>query len=102
MTHKLYDRRGVLLGTVTIPPRWSAEIKERRGFRFVLRESATSILHVEPLSYTATMRTVELTETRPYNQEPGLLLYGCSLEEFERLDGCSFSPSAAYLRSVIE
>ena len=29
-------------------------------------------------------------------------LIGCSLEEFERVPGCSFAPGAAYLRSIIE
>ena len=39
--------------------------------------------------------------SRNWDHPGALILDGCSLEEFEQQPGCSFAPSAAYLRSLL-
>lgn len=92
---------GTLLGTITIPGHWVEILHERKSVEFAkvdapkfgwMTESANS----EPLQYKVGCLQ------QSYEHRDGLYLHGLSIEEFETMEGCSFSPSAAYLRSIIE
>lgn len=89
--YKLTSPTGTLLGTVTIPKRWGTHLQECQPvfFRIGRILSPTFDIKAGYIVLSHAMRgAVEL--------------HGCSIEEFEQIDGCSFSPSAAYLRSVLE
>lgn len=99
---KLYSPKETLLGIITLPA-WAGE---------QLRE-----YHVVQMAWTPRMLArgfrpeadaaafVEVTRcllTRARCDPNGVELWGVTLEQFEQMQGCSFSPSAAYLRSLVE
>ena len=95
-TFKLQSYRGAVLGTITVPERWAKFLHTRGSYEFCIAITLRSI-HDDT---EATLRQAVLTTSECY---PGAVeLIGCSLEEFERVPGCSFAPGAAYLRSIIE
>lgn len=70
--------------------------------RFVVRlERLTvrSMMEVDP-NTVPDIRTAELAR-HPHHID-GIRMHGVTLEEIERLEGFSFSPSAGYLRSLVE
>ena len=97
---KLYDRRGTLLGLVVIPYDWDDYLRRQRGYRFVVTKPRSLRDYLETPSKPQEFRTADVVLSR--HENGAVELYGISLEEFETLPGCSFSPSAAYLRSIIE
>lgn len=94
-TFKLESPNGSLLGTVAVPDYW-ADILRKQGF-----------MHFTPpldISVFPTGNEISRygTLARSYGRHPdALMLVGMSLEVFEKIEGCSFSPSAAYLRSIV-
>lgn len=97
-TRKLYSRKGTLLGSVSYPRHWDEYLREQNYFRFAIRPKL-SWNDAEP-SAPLDIRTGEMTL---YPGERGaVMIYGVTPEEFETLPGCSFSPSAAYIRSLLE
>lgn len=96
---KLASDKGTLLGTVIIPRYWADYIRERGAVQF------STILY--PIHWHIEKSDMEMIATqgclyRSHDIRDAICLYGVSLEEFEQLDGCSFSPSAAYIRSVLD
>jgi len=101
-TRKLYSRAGTVLGTVTYPAELDLYIRKQRGVRVRFAAAMPGFydpaVHISP-----TVRTFELfLHSGNHAEKEGLQLQGITLEEFERQPGCSFAPSAAYLRSVVE
>lgn len=91
-----------LLGHIDVPDHWQNWL-ERNG------AASTTMMNRIPLmapptaaAYPIAMPTVkQITIARAYGsryRDAVFLLRG-SIEEFEELPGCSFSPSMAYLRS---
>ena len=94
-TFKLQSYCGAILGTITVPERWAKFLHTRGSYEFYVSTPPQSIYDDE-----TTLRQAVLTTAFCH---PGAVeLIGCSLEEFERVPGCSFAPGAAYLRSIIE
>ena len=94
-TFKLQSYRGAILGTIAVPERWAKFLHTRGSYEFYVSTPPQSIYDND-----TTLRQAVLTTSECY---PGALeLIGCTLEEFERVPGCSFAPGAAYLRSIIE
>jgi len=95
-TFKLQSYRGAILGTITVPERWAMFLHTRGSYEFCIAITPRSI-------YDDTESTLRQAVLATSECHPGAVeLIGCSLEEFERVPGCSFAPGAAYLRSIIE
>ena len=97
--YKLYSRAGVVLGVIGIHPHWHELLRKNGGLEFAMSPGLPSFSDFR-LSDAVTLRYGRLSHS--YEDRGGLYLDGISLEEFERIPGCSFAPSAAYLRSVLE
>ena len=96
--YKLESSNGTLLGTITIPLNWAEKLRERGEVQFALSPTTGFGGDAdEPMM----LRTGLLAKSFG-NHPDALMLFGITLEEFERLPGCSFMPGAGYLRSVIE
>ncbi len=98
---KLVSVKGTLLGTVTIPKHWADALKDRGEVRFATTPSIPSWCEAGRVA------PFELYQGALYvDYSSGIygavMLLGVSLEEFEKLEGCSFIPGAGYLRSIIE
>ena len=94
-TFKLQSYRGAILGTITVPERWAKFLHTRGSYELYVSTPPQSIYGDKTI-----LRQIILTMSE---RHPGAVeLIGCSLEEFERVPGCSFAPGAAYLRSVVE
>lgn len=98
---KLVSQRDVVLGTITVPSHWAETLRKEHRVKFY---------YSPPISFGSAFGnlpiTVDLTigwlERSFGNHSDALVLHGMSLEQFESCRGCSFSPSAAYLRSIVE
>lgn len=101
MVRKLVSRKGTLLGTVTFPSHWGETIEAQEGVRFHLRKPLRISDMLADASVEALIQTGVLYKAHDYIHRDALILDGVTLEEFEAMPGCSFSPSAAYLRSII-
>lgn len=94
---KLYSRKGTLIGSVSFPRHWDEYLREQGYFRFALRPKLS--FNDDP-SEIPDVRTGEMSL---YPGERGaVVIRGVTLEEFETIPGCSFAPSAAYIRSLLE
>lgn len=107
-TFKLVSRRETLLGTVTVPLHWASMLLRRDGWPEVRfnyfpdkrhgflrdwgREPDTSVCH--------SIATLRYHDWTPFGR--AVELWGITPEQFEELEGCSFAPSAAYIRSLLE
>jgi hypothetical protein len=102
MVRKLVSRKGTLLGTVTFPSHWGELIERQGGVRFALRKPLRISDMLAEASVETLMQTGALYQAHDYNHRDALILDGVMLEEFEAMPDCSFSPSAAYLRSITQ
>lgn len=100
VSRKLYSRKDTLLGTISYPAHWDLTLKKQRWVRFYAYDPKARWYSPELSSETVHARVGVLE--RMYADHDGVYLHEISLEEFERIPGCSFSPSAAYLRSLME
>jgi hypothetical protein len=101
VTRKLYSHKGTLLGTVNYPEEWDERIQGHRGFRMHWMPATADLLryiHDDESSKTA-VRTFVIHES--YHERGAVEIYGVTPEEFEQMPDCSFSPGAAYIRSLI-
>jgi hypothetical protein len=96
-TFKLASHNGTILGTITIPPHWTAFIDMRGQVTFFIAPPAWRDCDAD-----ADVAVRQAILTKSCYCAGALELIGCSLEEFESLPGCSFAPGAAYLRSVMD
>lgn len=108
-TFKLVSRRETLLGTVTVPLRWASMLlRDRSGWPEVRfhywpdgRGSMFRAYLEEESTLTYSMGAIRYHDWTP-EFGPAVELLGITPEQFERLEGCSFAPSAAYIRSLLE
>ncbi len=99
--HKLVDQHGTILGVITIPGHWDECLAESRSVRFAVCDGPP-IRAYQDFDPSAAILVQYGGLTRSYAMRGALELWGISLEQFEKMDGCTFSPSAAYLRSIME
>lgn len=98
--YKLCSPRGTLLGTITIPHDWAEILHERTQVGFIVSPEMPRAFSNYDNSTPIEASNACLIHS--YAMEHALELWGISIEKFETLRDCSFAPSAAYLRSVIE
>ena len=101
--YKLESSQGTILGTITIPYLWADYLCTSDRVSFCIGPIFLDECSSEsgPYDTRVTLRHGLLVQSRGSHPD-ALVLFGATLEEFERLPGCSFAPSAAYLRSIIE
>lgn len=102
-TRKLVSRTGTLLGTITYPADWEMS-RRRYGGRIRLAAWAPLKLSFAEMSpdETVAVRDFGISDAHDWHFPDAVMLWGMTPEEFEKQPGCSFSPSAAYLRSLAE
>ena len=102
-TFKLQSCHGAILGTITIPYLWADYLCTSDRVSFCIGPIFLGECSSEssPYDTRVTLRHGLLVQSRGSHPD-ALVLFGATLEEFERLPGCSFAPGAAYLRSIIE
>lgn len=90
----------MLLGTVAYPAEWDPILRSQRSVRFMAEPLRIRALDFfESPDESPTYRFGTLYES--YCEQGAVGLDGVSVEEFERLPGCSFSPSLAYIRNLL-
>ena len=97
---KLASPKGTILGTITIPCH-VAEMFEKE-YQVPVYMPPKWLASYQEWRNDTPIETNMMVLTRSYAVPGALELWGTSIEEFEKLDGYSFSPSAAYLRSIVE
>src|SRR6185369_11993165 len=101
-TRKLVSKDGTVIGTVAFPNHWLYWLSNRQAVRFMVpqpmiaRYGDAGMAHCD-LSVAAGM----LCDWQTKIGEAAVLLVNIDLETFETVPGCSFAPSAAYLRSIV-
>lgn len=96
---KLYGPKGTLLGTVVYPRELDDLLRRHGSARFAILPELGAIterVELAPLDLQKGQLSWE------WREQGAVRLYGISLEEWEKIPGHSFAPSAAYLRSIIE
>lgn len=101
MRLKLVSRKDTLLGHIDVPDHWQAQL-EKVHHVSVLRRPRLFFTMTEAELAPADIKTVTIAEAYWSQYRGAVFLAQGTLEEFEILPNCSFAPSAAYLRSVIE
>ena len=101
MIRKLYSSRETILGSLIYPDEWEREIVERGHYRLAFMPIAERSFSYrgEPHISSSTIRTFVLHI--PWVDRHGILLAGCTPEEFEKVPRCGFIPGAAYIRSLV-
>ena len=99
---KLVSRKGTLLGTVSIPDGAAQYLHDRS--HYFAKMSVLPRLRLPPypspeVSALVDVQTVTFVRSHAYRD--AIEIHGISLEEFEKLPGCSFAPGAGYLRSIV-
>ena len=101
-TFKLASRKGTLLGTVTVPDDVAEYLNGERGQRdYASMEVLLRLPFPQPEGVPGILSITAAVFQRSYYMRDAIEIHGISLEEFEKLPGCSFSPGAGYLRSVV-
>ena len=104
-TFKLASRKGTLLGTVTVPDDVAEYLNGERGQRdyasMAVLPRLPFLYPPQPEDVPGMLGVMTVTFRRSYYMRDAIEIHGISLEEFEKLPGCSFSPGAGYLRSVV-
>lgn len=107
-TRKLYSPNNTLLGTITFPAYWEQTLEKQNWVRFRIwtereaRDAFAILSDDKPFSDIAPMRIGTIERRHGWLNDGGVYLHDVSLEEFERIPGCSFTPSAGYIRSIME
>lgn len=96
---KLVNLRGDVLGVVSFPTEWDAAFREG-GVRIYLPPDPPIMWSPDAAMNAVSLRVGALVAAYTERGGHAVRLVGCSIEEFEKKDGCSFSPSAYYLRTV--
>jgi len=95
---KLESSKGSLLGSVTIPHDW-ADILQYKGCVQFMMGDPFPLWCTEIDLNELTYRQGAISKGHKFDNS--VIIFGVSLEEFETCDGCSFSPGAAYIRSIV-
>ena len=99
MQVKLFSDKDTLIGLISFPSTWGYYLRENGSVTFPVSP------RLEPVGFglADSVPLIEIRHGALYqNGYGGVILCGISIEEFETLPGCSFSPSMAYLRSIVE
>jgi hypothetical protein len=97
-TRKLVSQKGTMLGVITFPAKWEERLNEGRSVHFHIYQP----LRAFPAPGESEMfRRGMICSTSHELMKDAVMLAGINLEEFEMQPGCSFAPSAAYLRSIV-
>lgn len=100
LTYKLESQNGTILGTVTIPLHWAEHIQNQGKAELFFSDPSSK--YAQHHADGTVMIRQALIYPSDGNYPDALRLVGASLEEFERIPGCSFMPGAAYLRSMVD
>ncbi len=106
---KWVSLKDTLLGTFTMPyerthalltqPRW----QELRFMVLNLRCAFSSLNYSDDMSHlTATHKTVTIRPAGGLEHRDGYNIFGITPEEWEKIPGHTFAPSAGYIRSLLE
>jgi hypothetical protein len=98
-TLKLASPKGTLLGSVTFPAFWLSYLNVSGVVEFSTVGDLGTVFRDHGVVGQVVLARGVLE--RSQHVPDAVVLSGMSLEEFERLPGCSFAPGAAYLRSVV-
>jgi len=99
-TRKLVSHKGTMLGVITFPAQWEDYLNMHDSVQFPIRQPLQTVYTTNIPEFTNVIGHIYRV---PHELlKDAVALAGISLEEFEKQPGCSFSPSAAYLRSIIE
>ena len=103
-TYKLVSRKGTLLGTITIPDYEDQILRQQGGVQIAYMPCLATYTGISPSSPVVPemVQVVTIHRSYCYEHHDAVEMYGVTLEEFEKMPGYSFAPSAAYLRSLIE
>lgn len=104
VTYKLDSiKSNKMLGTVIVPWYWEKEIDQYGSVAVVyIDNTLPPAWAIEDCSIPLTLGLKRGLLCHSHWHFDSLMLYGLTLEEFEQVPGCAFSPSAAYLRSIME
>lgn len=97
-TRKLYDIDGFYLGVITIPDAWDDYIRRYASYSYNVLDNPTFALTDRPYTQVEYKHAM----IRVAASDGGVAIDGITIEEFEKTEGCSFSPSAAYVRRACE
>jgi hypothetical protein len=101
---KLISEKGTLLGVLTVPHYVADMLAVREIVQFVIDPpvcfTRSFFDEAIPPPHVVHEGLIVRTARAEFRQD-GVQIYGVSLEELEKVPGWSFSPSAAYLRSLI-
>ncbi len=103
-TRKLVSDRNTLLGTITYPDWWEARrLEARDGYirLAVNRPMDRLMLYSAEAMNECAMSSFAVARAYCRDYPDAVRLYDITPEEFEKQPWCSFSPSAAYVRSLI-
>lgn len=100
--YKLVSSKGTLLGVLTVPGRFAAELTATGRTYFVLTEpvSLSSYLDVQR-AVIQNCKQVLIQMSYRWDYLDAVELHGATPEEIERYPGFAFAPSAAYMRSLL-
>lgn len=101
MRLKLVSPKDSLLGHVDVPDCWAASLTRRECIEFAIMPRLHYPLtdDVSMLPLPDCVQTVTLAQARWSHYRGAVFLARGTLEEFEKLDGCSFAPSLEFLKS---
>src|SRR5215467_12225628 len=102
--YKLVSINNTLLGTVTVPDEWFNAINQQHG----VRAAMVAPINVRKYNPTGKVYALEMqkcvTLRRAYfsDLKDALFLMEGTIEQLEEMPECHFSPSMAYMKSLIK
>lgn len=102
MRLKLISPKDTLLGHIDVPEHFAQSYERRDAISFAIapRPSIGELL-TTGVAHTVNIKSITLVKASWSQYPDAVYLCEGTIEDFERLPGCSFSPSIAYLRSQI-
>ena len=109
-TFKLISRKETLIGTVTVPLHWAYMLVGRDRpdtawpaveFTYLPEEARSPWFYLRDGAEAITYQRCALVYRRWTKFGPAVELRGITPEQFETIEGCTFAPSAAYIRSLL-
>lgn len=97
MRLKLVSTKDSLLGHVDVPDHWGDVLTKRHAVEFAIMPRLRYALTDDVL--LPDIQTVTLARAHWSHYREAVYLARGTIEEFEKLDGCSFAPSMEFLKS---
>lgn len=98
MRLKLVSPKDSLLGHVDVPDCWADNLTRREAIEFAIMPRLHYPL-TDEVPLPSCVQTVMLAQARWSHYRGAVFLARGTIEEFEKLDGCSFVPSMEFLKS---